>query len=108
MHGCRWKSWHHYEFPQHQSISPSVLLTLEQQKRINYDIKTLKLGAREVQDQMEDAEEVFDPDTRISVMSTIHNTVNKQINSNYLTAVLSKIYANALHQSKADSIPRYQ
>lgn len=43
-------------------MSPSALLTLEQLKKISEDTMKTDKGAREVQEQVENGEDVLDPD----------------------------------------------
>jgi len=58
-------------------MSPSPQLTSEQQKGIIQDEKTTDKGAREVQEEVEDAEEVLDPDDSGSVLTAVPDTINK-------------------------------
>ena len=48
-------------------MSPSAQLTSEQLKEFIEDEKNTDKGAREVQEQVEDGEEVLDPDNTSSV-----------------------------------------
>jgi len=59
-------------------MSPSTQRTSEQWKEIIEDEKKTDQGAREVQEQVEDGEEVLDPDNSISVLSTVLNTINNK------------------------------
>ena len=55
-------------------MSPSAQLTSEQLKNIIEDKKKTDKGPRVVQEQVEDGEEVLNPENTRSVLSTVLNT----------------------------------
>jgi len=59
-------------------MSPSVQLTSEQLKEIIEDEKNTDKGAREVQEQVEDGEEVLDPADTGSVLNMVLSTIKNE------------------------------
>jgi len=59
-------------------MSPSAQLTSEQLKEIIVDETKTDRGAIEVQEQVEDCEEVLDPENTRSVLTTALNTINNE------------------------------
>jgi uncharacterized protein YdeI (YjbR/CyaY-like superfamily) len=57
-------------------MSPSAQLTLKQLQEIIANKKNTDNGAREVQEQLEDGEEVLDAVNSSSVLNTIVNAIN--------------------------------
>ena len=57
-------------------MSPSAQLTCEQLKQIIEDEKNTDKGAREVEEQVEDSEEVLDRANTSSVLNTVLSTIN--------------------------------
>jgi hypothetical protein len=59
-------------------MRPSVQLTLGQLKDNIEHVKKTDQSAWEVQEQVEDGEEVLNPDNTSSVLSTVLNTINNE------------------------------
>jgi len=78
MFACQWNNEHCDEFQDRQSLSPSARLTLEHLKEIIADENKTDNGAWELQEQVEDGEEVLDPENTSSVLNTVLNTINNE------------------------------
>ena len=77
-------------------MSISAQLTSEQLKEIIEDEKNRDKGARAVQEQVEDAEEVPDPENTSSVQNMVHNIINNEFD------------ACSIRQSPHDRIPGHK
>jgi len=65
-------------------MSPSVQLSLEPLKEcIKKQTKTHQ-DAREIQSQVEDGDDVLDPDNCRSVLSKVHKTINNKFEHEFL------------------------
>jgi len=86
-------------------MSPSAHLTSEQLKEIIEDKKKTGQRSRDIQEQMEDGEEVLEPDNSISVLSTVLNTINNEFEHEYLDEVVRLLSAHPIRQSTEDRVP---
>jgi hypothetical protein len=86
-------------------MSPSAQLTLERLKAIIEDKTKADQGSREVQEQVEDGEEVFDPDNTSSVSSTILNTINHQFEHECVDEAARLLNSHPIRQSTDDCVP---
>jgi len=75
---------HRDEFQEHRNMSPSAQLTCEQLKQIIEDEKNTDKGAREVEEQVEDSEEVLDRANTSSVLNTVLSTINNKFETSVL------------------------
>jgi len=89
-------------------MSPSAHLSSEQLKEIIEDKKKTGQQSRDVQEQMEDGEEVLEPDNSISVLSTVLNTINNQFEHEYLDEAVRLLNAHPIHQSTEDRVPGHK
>ena len=89
-------------------MSPSAPLTLEQLKEIIEDEKKADQSAREVQEQVEDGEEVLDPDNTSSVLSTVLNTINNEFEHECLNEAVRLLNAHPIRQSTDDRVPGHK
>jgi len=71
---------------------------------IEYEKNTDK-SAREVQQQVEDGEEVLDPDNTSSVLNTALNTINNKFEHTCLDEAVRLLNAHPICQSPDDRIP---
>jgi len=65
-------------------------------------------GSREVQEQMDEGEEVLDPDNSISLLSTVLNTINKQFEHKCLDEAVRLLNAHSSLQSTEDHVPGHK
>jgi len=65
-------------------MGSSAQLISEQLNEIIEDEKNTDKGAREVQEQVEDGEEVLDPTNTSSVLQTVLSTINNEFEHQYL------------------------
>jgi len=86
-------------------MSLSAQLTSEQLKEIIEDEKNTDKGAREVQEQVEDGEEVLDPENSSSVLNTVLNTINKEFEHECLDEAVRLLNARPIRQSPDDRVP---
>jgi len=86
-------------------MSPCAQLTSEQLKEIIEDEKKTDQGSREVQEQVEDGEEVLDPDNTSSVLSTVLNTINNEFEHKCLDEAVRLLNAHPIRQSTNDRVP---
>ena len=86
-------------------MSPSVQLTSEQLKEIIEDEKKTDQGAREIQEQVEDGEEVLDLENTGSVLSTVFNTINNELEHECLHESVRLLNAHLICQSTDDRVP---
>jgi len=89
-------------------VSPSAQLTSEQVKEIIEDEKMTDHCAREVQEQVEDGEEVLNPDNSISVLSTILNTINSEFEHECLDEAVRLLNAHSICQSTENCVPGHK
>jgi len=89
-------------------MSPSAQLTLEQLQEIIEDKIKTDQGAREVQEQVEDGEEVLDPENTSSVLSTVLNTINNEFEHKCLDEAVRLLNAHPIRQSTGDRVPGHK
>jgi len=89
-------------------MSPSAQLSSEQLKEIIEDKKKTNQGAREVQEQVEDGEEVLDPDNTSSVLSTVLNTINNEFEHECLDEAVRLLNVYSIRQSTDDRVPGHK
>jgi len=89
-------------------MSPSAHLTTEQLKEIIEDEKKTDHGAREVQEQVEDGEEVLDLENTSSVLSTVLNTINNEVEHECLDEAGRLLNAHSIRQSADDHVPGHK
>ena len=65
-------------------------------------------GARDVQEQVEDGEELLDPDNTSSVLSTVLNTINNEFEHECLDEAFRLLNANSILQSPDDHVPGHK
>jgi len=85
-------------------MTPSAQLTSKQLKEIIEDENNTDKGAREVQEQVEDGEEVPDPANTSSVLNTVLNTINNEFEHKSLDEVLRLQNAHPIRQSTDDRV----
>jgi len=86
-------------------MSLSAQHTSEQLKEIIEDEKNTDKSAREVQEQVEDGEEVLDPENSISVLNMILNTINNEFEHECLDEAVRLLNARPIRQSPDASVP---
>jgi len=86
-------------------MSLSAQLTSEQLKEIIEDEKNKDKSAREVQKQVEDREEVLDPENTSSVLNTVLNTINNEFEHKCLDEAVRLLNAHPIRQSTDDRVP---
>jgi len=89
-------------------MSPSAQLISEQLKQIIENEKNTDQGARDIQEQVEDGEQVLNPDNSISVLSTILNTINNEFEHECLDEAVRLLNAHPIRQSTEDRIPGHK
>jgi len=89
-------------------MSPSAQLTSEQLKEIIEDEKKTNQSAGEVQEQVEDREEVLDPDNTSSVLSTVSNTINNEFEHECYDEAVRLQNAHQIRQSTDDRVPGHK
>jgi len=89
-------------------MSPSAQLTSEQLKEIIQDKKNTDTGAREVQEQVEDGEEVLDPANTGSVLNTVLSTINNKFQHECLDDAVRLPNAHPICQSTDDQVPGHK
>jgi len=62
-------------------------------------------SAREVQEQVEDGEEVLDPENTSSVLNTVLNTINHEFEHECLDEAVRLLNAHPIRQSPDDHVP---
>jgi len=87
---------------------PSTQLTSEKLKAIIEDKKMTDQGAREVQEQVDDGEEILDPDNSISVLSTVLNTINNEFEHECLDEAVRLLNAHHIRQSIENRVPGHK
>jgi len=86
-------------------MSPSAQLTSEQLKVIIDDGTNTDKGAKEVQEQVEDGEEVLDPDNMSSVLNTFLNTIYNKFGHECHDEAVRLLTAHPICQSIDDRVP---
>jgi len=86
-------------------MSLSAQLTSEKLKEVIEDAKNTDTSAREVQDQVENGEEVLDPENTSSVQNTILNTSNNEFKHECLDEAVMVLHAHPHLQSTDDGVP---
>jgi hypothetical protein len=89
-------------------MSPSAQLTTEQLKEIIEDEKMTDQGARKVQEQVEDGEEVLDRENTSSVLSTVLNPINNEFEYECLDEAVRLLNAHPIRQSPDDRVPGHK
>jgi len=89
-------------------MSPSAQLSLEQLKEIIEDEMKTDQDSREVQEQVEDCEEVLDPDNTSSVLRTVLNAINNQFEYQCLDEAVRLLNAHPIRQSTDDRVPGHK
>jgi len=79
-------------------MSLSTQLTSEQQNEIIEDEMNTNKSAREVQEQVEDGEEVLDPENTSSVPNTVCNTIVNEFEHQCLDKAVRLLNAHPIHQ----------
>jgi len=85
-------------------MSQSAQLTSGQLNEMIEDEKKTDKGAREIQNQVEDGEEVLVPCISSSVLDTVLNTINKEFEQECLDEAVRLLNAHPIHQSTADRV----
>jgi len=80
-------------------MSLSTQLTSEGLKEIIEDEKNTDKCARIVQEQVEDGEEVLDPENKSSVLNTVLNTINNEFEHQCLNEAVRLVNARPIRQS---------
>jgi len=87
---------------------PSAHLTSEQlQEIIEYE-KNTDNGAREVQEQVQDSEEVLDPADTSSVLNTVLSTINNEFEHECLDEAVRLLNAHPIRQTTDDRVPGHK
>jgi len=86
-------------------MSLSAQLTSEQPKEIIEDEKNTDQSAREIQEQVEDGEEVLDPENSSSVLNTVLSTINNEFEHECLDEAVRLLNARPIPQSPDDRLP---
>jgi len=89
-------------------MSPSSQLTSEQLKEIIEDEENTDKGAREVQEQVEDGEEILDPANTSSAFNTVLSTINNEFEHNCLDEAVRLLNAHPIRQSTDDRVPGHK
>jgi len=89
-------------------MSPSAQLTSEQLKQIIEDKQNIDKGAREVQEQVEDGEEVLDPANTSSELNTVFSTINNEFEHECLDEAVRLLDARPIRQSTVDRVPGHK
>jgi hypothetical protein len=85
-------------------MSLSAQLTSEQLKEIIEYEKNMGKGTREVEEQVEDVEEVLDPENTTSVLNTVLNTINNEYEHECPDEAVRLPNARPTHQSPDDRV----
>jgi len=86
-------------------MSRSAQLTSEQLKEIIEDEKNTEKGAREVQEQVEDGEEVLDPANTGSELNMVCSTLNHEYGHKCHDEAVRLLNAHPIRQSTDDWVP---
>jgi len=85
-------------------MSPSPKRQLAQLKENIEDKNITNKGAREVQDQMVNGDEVLNPDNTSSVLITVVNAVNNHFEQECLDEVVRQPNSHLIRQSRTDQV----
>jgi len=86
-------------------MSLSTQLTSEQQKDIIEDEKNTDKSAWQVQEQLEDRDEVLDPNNRSALLNTVLNAVNHEFEHQCLDEAFRLRNTRPIPQSTNDHVP---
>jgi len=86
-------------------VSISAQLTSEQLKENIEDPKHTDKGTREVQEQVENGEEVVDPASSRSVLRTVLDSIDKELNHDCLQSAVGLLNTNLICPLDADCVP---
>jgi len=100
-----WNTNHWDGFQERQNMSLSAQVTSEQLEEIIEDENNTDENAREVQVQVEDGEEVLNPENTSSVLNTVLNTINNEFEHECLDAAVRLRIERPIRQSEADRVP---
>ena len=89
-------------------MGSSAQLISEQLNEIIEDEKNTDKGAREVQEQVEDGEEVLDPTNTSSVLQTVLSTINNEFEHECLDEAVRPLNAHQIRQSTDDRVPGHK
>jgi hypothetical protein len=85
-------------------MSLSAQHTSEHLKEINENETTTVKSARGVQEQVEDGEEVLDPENTNSGLNTVINTITNQFEHECLDKAARQLHGRPIHQSPDDRV----
>jgi len=103
-----WNASHCDEYQECQNISSSTQLTSEQLKVIIEDDQNTDNGARKVQEQVEDGEEVLDPENTSSVLNTVLYTIINQFEHKCLDEAVRLLNTHRIPQSTDHRVPGHK
>jgi hypothetical protein len=86
-------------------MSPSAQRTSGQLKEIIEDNRNTGKGAREVQEQVEDGEEILNPANTGSVLNTFCSTINHEFGHKCLDEAVRLLNGHPICQSTDDRVP---
>jgi len=89
-------------------MSSSAQLTLEQLKVIIEDEKDTDTGAREVQEEVEDGEEVLDPENTSSELNTVLSAINNQFQHECLDQAVRLLNFHPICESTDNGVPAHK
>ena len=89
-------------------MSPSAQLTSEQLKVILEDENITDKGAREVQQQVEESDEVFHAANFSSVWNTVLSTINNKFDHECLDEAVRLLKVHSICESTDDSVPGHK
>jgi len=108
MVACLSITQHCNESQEGQNGSPSAKLTSEQLNDIIKDEMNTDKGAREVQVQVEDGEEVLDPANTSSVLKMVVSTISNEFKHECLDVPVRLLNADPIPQSTDDCVPGHK
>ena len=86
-------------------MSLSAQLTSKQLKEIIEDENNTDKSARDVQGQVENGEEILDPENPSLVLNTVPNTINNEFEHECLDEAVRLLNAHSIRQSPDNSVP---
>jgi hypothetical protein len=89
-------------------MSPSAQHTSEQLKEIVENKKKTDQGSKEVQEQVEDGEDLRNPDNFIPALSTVLNTINNRFEHKCLDEVVRLLNSHSIRHSTEDHVPGHK
>jgi len=89
-------------------MSPSAQLTSEQMNLIFENEKNTVIGASKVQEQVEDGEEVLNPENTSSVLNMVLSTINNEFKHEFLDQVVRHWNPYPISQSTDDRLPGHK